>query len=307
MSTTIAEAAKEFMFDRAGKLKNEVSAFGNLKWWIARFGDTDLEKVDVPFVRNALKQRREEGIRRRRTLANGTVRWDHCPGTLSDATLDRYASALTACINHAHQLGLVRSPAPRVGRLAPPHARREFTAARWLTAEEAASLIEWLPDYLRQMARFALATGLRRANITGLKWADVDLTRDVAWVQAVHAKGKRRICVPLSADAKQVLLEQFSKRVHRELVFTGRNNEMVTNVTGDAWQKALKNAGLPKTTRFHDLRHTWASWHAMNGTPREVLQKLGGWANSDMVDVYASLSPTMVNSYAANARPISGR
>ena len=42
--------------------------------------------------------------------------------------------------------------------------------------------------------------------------------------------------------------------------------------------------------RWHDLRHTWASWHVQAGTPLLVLKELGGWASLDMVLRYAHLS-----------------
>ena len=56
------------------------------------------------------------------------------------------------------------------------------------------------------------------------------------------------------------------------------------------WEAACKRAGVPGF-RFHDLRHTWASWHAMAGTPLSVLQELGGWHSPQMVQRYAHLAP----------------
>ena len=51
---------------------------------------------------------------------------------------------------------------------------------------------------------------------------------------------------------------------------------------------------------WHGLRHTWATWHAQSGTPLEVLQKLGGWADPRMVQNYAHHSPGFIASYANN-------
>lgn len=56
-----------------------------------------------------------------------------------------------------------------------------------------------------------------------------------------------------------------------------------------AWQKALHRAGI-KDFRWHDLRHTWASWHVQNGTSLHELQQLGGWSDYDTVLRYAHLS-----------------
>jgi integrase len=53
---------------------------------------------------------------------------------------------------------------------------------------------------------------------------------------------------------------------------------------------------------WHGLRHTWATWHAQNGTPMEVLQKLGGWSDPRMVLVYAHHTPGFIAQYANNTK-----
>jgi integrase len=68
-------------------------------------------------------------------------------------------------------------------------------------------------------------------------------------------------------------------------------------VNTKAWRAALLQAGL-KNFRWHDLRHTWASWHAQAGTPLNVLQEMGGWASADMVRRYAHLSVTHLRDHA---------
>ena len=57
-----------------------------------------------------------------------------------------------------------------------------------------------------------------------------------------------------------------------------------------AWQKALKRAAI-ENFRWHDIRHTWATWHRQSGTPTHELQRLGGWRSSVMVERYAHLAP----------------
>lgn len=52
--------------------------------------------------------------------------------------------------------------------------------------------------------------------------------------------------------------------------------------------------------RWHDLRHTWASWHVQNGTPLQVLKELGGWSDLTMVMRYAHLSSDHLSRYADN-------
>jgi len=67
---------------------------------------------------------------------------------------------------------------------------------------------------------------------------------------------------------------------------------------GSAWKRSLKRAGIEKF-RFHDLRHTWASWHVMNGTTLQELMELGGWKSFEMVLRYAHLAPEHLSTAAA--------
>jgi integrase len=70
----------------------------------------------------------------------------------------------------------------------------------------------------------------------------------------------------------------------------------VRQVNTKAWQLALKRAGIAEF-RWHDLRHTWASWHVQAGTPLHVLQELGGWESVEMVRRYAHLSTVHLTEY----------
>lgn len=65
-----------------------------------------------------------------------------------------------------------------------------------------------------------------------------------------------------------------------------------------SWRKALKRAGITNF-RWHDLRHTWASWLVQRRVPLFVLQELGGWQSAEMVRRYAYLSPSVNARYAA--------
>jgi integrase len=106
-------------------------------------------------------------------------------------------------------------------------------------------------------------------------------------VGAGQSKNRRPIAVPLNVTALDVLRRQVGK--HPERVFTYRGRPICWANTL-AWRKALKRAGI-ENFRWHDLRHTWASWHRQSGTPTHELQRLGGWRSSVMVERYAHLAP----------------
>ena len=87
-----------------------------------------------------------------------------------------------------------------------------------------------------------------------------------------------------------------TRRAHASAVFT-YGGKPVTRANNHAWRKALVRAGI-SNFRWHDLRHTWASWHIQQGTPLNVLQELGGWSDPQMVRRYAHWSVEHLVSYA---------
>jgi integrase len=60
-------------------------------------------------------------------------------------------------------------------------------------------------------------------------------------------------------------------------------------VNTKTWRKALNEVDI-ESFRWHNFRHTWASWHIQEGTPQHILQELGGLSSPEMVQKYAHLS-----------------
>jgi len=118
--------------------------------------------------------------------------------------------------------GDTEAMSPRLGMVGPGtcHAASEEPTRRirFLTQDQAAALLRELPRHLRDMAIFALSTGLRAANITGLCWGQVDLERKQALVHPDQAKARRAIAVPLNDTALKVLERQ--NGIHPVRVFT---------------------------------------------------------------------------------------
>jgi len=214
---------------------------------------------------------------------------DRLAGGVSNATVNRMLEVVRAILRKAtYEWDWLDKP-PRVRLLREPTRR-----IRWITREEAARLVTELPDHLAAMMRFTLETGLRQANVRDLEWSQVDLSRRVAWVHPDQAKARKAIGVPLSPAAVIELREQTGK--HPRYVFTYRGKP-VRQVNTKAWVQALKRAGI-ENFRWHDLRHTWASWHVQSGTPLYALQELGGWESPQMVRRYAHLSTEHLATYA---------
>lgn len=175
-------------------------------------------------------------------------------------------------LDHIPKVRLYREPKQRV---------------RFLTPDEARRLLTELPEHLRDMAQLALTTGLRQRNVSYLRWDQVDMSRRVAWIHPDEAKAGRAIGVPLNEDALDVLRRRLGRDQTHVFTFNGRPVERCST---KAWKRGLERAGIEKAFRWHDLRHTWASWHVQNGTPLQELMELGSWASYDMVLRYAHLA-----------------
>ena len=207
----------------------------------------------------------------------------------SRATANRYLALVRAVLKRAAGPWQWIEKAPSVTLY--PEAKRRV---RWLNKEEATRLLEALPTHQKPLVRFALATGLRQANILGLKWPDVDMERRTAWVHADEAKGGEAIGVPLNDEAMAVLREELGKHPERVFTFKGRP---LGQANTRAWRNALKRAGI-KNFRWHDLRHVWATWHVMAGTTMAELQELGAWKSAEMVRRYAHFAPEQLRAAA---------
>lgn len=215
---------------------------------------------------------------------------EHKRSESSGSTANRYLALIRAILRKACFEWEWIDKAPKV-RLYKEAKRR----VRWITPEQVTLLLKELPFHQRDIVLFALATGLRQANVLGLAWEQVDLARQTAWIPGDKAKGKEDIHISLSEFSVELLQRQLGK--HKERVFTYAGKPL-TQANTRYWRSALTRAGI-ENFRWHDLRHTWASWLIQNGTPLYDLQEMGGWKSSEMVRRYAHLAPAQLAKHAS--------
>lgn len=205
------------------------------------------------------------------------------------STVNRYLSLIRAILRRAAHEWEWIDKAPHV-RLYPEPSRR----VRWLTPDQARTLLDELPDHQVHPMLFALSTGLRQKNVLSLRWSQIDLKRRVAWLYADQVKNGEDLHISLNDMAMSVLYAR--RYIHSEWVFTYQGKPL-ERVTTRAWYKALKRAGI-ENFRWHDLRHTWASWLVQRGVPLYAVQEMGGWKTASMVRRYAHLAPAVNLKYA---------
>ena len=161
------------------------------------------------------------------------------------------------------------------------------TRMNFLSKEQWLLLSQNLPSYLKPAVEFSLATGLRRSNVLNLTWSCVNLIAKTIVVYADESKNKKQLNLPLNEWAIEVLQTQSCK--HTKLVFVQDNGDRIVNPTRH-FAKACKLAKI-NNFRWHDLRHTFASWGLEAGMSLAELKELGGWSSLAMVLRYAHLCP----------------
>lgn len=207
----------------------------------------------------------------------------------SNSTANRNMALVRAVLRRACDVWEWVDRVPKVPMFPPAPPR-----VRWLSPSQATDLLAHLPAHQAAMARFALSTGLRQANVRRLRWCNVDKDARCVRLDADCTKNRKALVVPLNAAARAVLDRQ--EGAHPEFVFTYRGRP-VRQVNTKTWHDALRACGIVDF-RWHDLRHTWASWHAQAGTPFNILQELGGWSSYEMVRRYAHLNASHLAPYA---------
>jgi integrase len=244
------------------------------------------DKKTLPMDRLHLRQLDEVLRNKRLQDVNMDVLWPFIHvrrdrDEVANSTINRALEVVRRILNLAHQDWNWLQRVPRIRLLKEPKRR-----IRFLTREEAERLLGVLPEHQRPIVRFALATGCRMGEILRLEWKRVDFGRRVAWLDPGTTKSGDGRGIPLNSDA--VLALRSVQGSSEQWCFTFQGKPMTA--IGTAWERSLVKAGI-ENFRFHDLRHTWASWHVMSGTSLQELMEMGGWKSYEMVLRYAHLAP----------------
>ena len=162
---------------------------------------------------------------------------------------------------------------------------------RFLSEIERKALLEACQQsenkYLYTIVVLALSTGMRRGEIINLKWDDIN-TKDRSLILHETKNGERRR-IPLTSHALECIKEMDKvRRIDTPLLFPS-DRKKVQSYFWKHWLKALKEAGI-EDFRFHDLRHTTASYLAMNGASIAEIAEVLGHKTLQMVKRYSHLS-----------------
>lgn len=244
----------------------------SLKHLVATFGDSDLSAISTRQIEQYKKYR----------LDNGGVK---------PATINREIACLSNMFTKAVQWGYVsQSPTKGVKLFKEPPGR-----LRYLQPEEMGTLLSSCSEHLKPIVVTALNTGMRRSEILNLRWSSVNLKMRTITVE--NSKNNERRVIPINPTLYQEL-KKLSLHRQTDFVYCGKAGKPFTNIQ-KGFVAACKRAGITDF-RFHDLRHTFASYLVMSGVNLRAVQQLLGHKGISMTIRYSHLSPEHLQEAVTN-------
>lgn len=163
----------------------------------------------------------------------------------------------------------------------------EMSRLRYLSLEEISRFLMSCDDILRPIVICALNTGMRKGEVVGLKWEQVDLKH--GFILLDKTKNNTRREIPINATVKAVF-QSVPRRLDITYVFFDNNRGKPYKDFRKRFASALRKAGITDF-RFHDLRHTFASHLVMAGVDITTVSKLLGHKSLTMTLRYSHLAP----------------
>lgn len=277
---TLGEMIDKYMSEQLPQRGTDKETVGpQLLWWKAQIGAYLLKDITPQLVAEYRdKLINEPMIKKGEKKAR----------ILSKATVVRYLASLSVCFSYGiEDLGWVESnPIKNVKKPKPERGR-----VRFLSDTEKEALLktcrEFYPKTLYPVVMLALLTGARLSEITNLRWQDVDLKRKTLLFE--ETKNGERRTVPLASPAHKLLCKMSKvRRIDTQYVFAREDGKKPMEIRKQ-WEKAVLKAELTDF-RFHDLRHTAASYLAMSGASLLELADTLGHKTLSMVKRYSHLT-----------------
>ena len=264
--------------------QNAVNTIRHLNWWKTKLGNVMLSDIGPAQIVQYRTELSSE------PSPKGTLR--------ANATVLRYL----ASISHAYTIAMKDwawiedNPVLKISK---PRAARG--RERYLSDTERADLLAACrastSRFLYTAVVLAISTGMRRGEMMGLQWKRVDLQRGQILLNKTKNDTSRSI--PLAGVALQLMTDLAKvRRIDTDLVFYGNDPAKPVDLT-KPWETAMRKAGL-EDFRFHDLRHSCASYLAMNGATTMEIAAVLGHKTLQMVKRYSHLSNSHTSKVVAS-------
>lgn len=260
-----------------------------LAYFVQHLGDKLAHTIDADDIHDVLDalQRRGRVHNRGGCSRKAVLVETHKP--LKPASINRYRTTIQGVLTWARKRRLMpkgwANPVNETERLPEGNQRTRFLSREEYAALLlAAKLSYW--KKLHVLIKLAVTTGARRGTLMGLRWSDVDLAKHRAYSE--RTKNGEPFTMTLQDDVVQELTRLRGTSKDNELVFGGRDPLKPMNFE-KAFKNAMANAGI-KGAVFHSLRHTHASWLALDGNPLLAIAESMGHKSLAMTQRYAHLT-----------------
>lgn len=273
----LSDAIEKYISDiLPHKPKNARNIERHLKWWVQQLGRHQLNEISALLIGEG----RDKLLKER--LPTGKLR--------APATVVRYISSLSAVFETAIKEWhwLEKNPVKLIRKPAVSNSRNRF-----LSPDEAQTLLNCCQEsrnpYLYSIVKIALCTGMRRGEILNLHWGDIDF--DKKQLVLHETKNGSTRYVPMINSVYQIMKGLYEQEGTVDLsyhVFPSLNPKRYLDIRS-AWKFALERAGIDNC-RFHDLRHSCASFLAMNGSSQREIAEILGHKDIRMTHRYTHLN-----------------
>ena len=247
------------------RAKTRANYVGHIEVLKAHFADRYIDEVRKAHVAELVAHQKRSG--------------------LQPATIRRYLATLSSVFSFAERSGwLAQNPLIRFDRRSLPEATPR---TRFLSHDEYRRLLAAAGPHLRPIIETAVATGMRLEELLSLKWEHVDLERRE--VRLIVTKSKQPRVIPLSDRAVAIIAAAARSAQASPYVFTNPASGSRFKTVKRAFRTACRRAGV-QDMRFHDLRHTFASWAVQSGADLYRLSRILGHTTLQMTARYAHLA-----------------
>ena len=238
-------------------------------------GDLPLHKIGVREIEAFLAEKRREA---------------------SVWTARCYFTSLAAAFETAKRWGnVLENPFRLVAKPKTPELQPVF-----FTRSDFSALLKVIEDRdFRELVIAAISTGMRQGELLALRWDWIDFSRKVLTVKNTDdflTKNRRSRVIPMTETLCKLLKGRKRNAVSETaLVFHKNGKKLSRDFVSKTFKRYVVSAGVDNRLHYHSLRHSFASWLAIDGVSLYAIQKLLGHSSSNVTQIYSHLAPEQLH------------
>ncbi len=273
---TVSEMIDRFLYEELPsrpKFRHEYKS--QLNFWRKELGHLRLSDV-TQFEISAGRDHLSKVVTRRHKV-------------MSPATVNRHLAALSSAFRVAiNEWGwLKENPVRQVKKL-----RESRGRTRFLSDDERKNLLEACRSSknadLYDVVLLALCTGARRMELWNLNWSDIDFKNQI--ISFKHTKNSKTRSLPMTDESLQILTKRSKlRRLGTQLIFPSKKDPQKPMDFRAPFERAINESKI-EDFKYHDLRHSCASYLAMSGVPIRTIAEILGHSNTSVTVRYSHLN-----------------